>query len=415
MRLWILLVSLIGFSLINAEVYLLTDIINSGLENSISITRSLYGRSNTLDESRINYFALLPDANYSASYTNPTRVNDYFTSTLSIGKSFYLNEPAYFNIRRSNLEKRIVDLKHENLRKKIAFDILNEYIEIVKQQKNIENVTENLNLQRRIYEQVRIQYDSRRRTIYDLQQSEIDTLNTYIQLIELNDMLSKRRENLFFLINQPDLGYPFEDYNFKIDSHINIDDFSKNLNMKSSELGLQQNKLSLRQSYLSQFPSLSVGYFWSTRYQNSILDTEFFKPNNYQESGTFSINLSYPLFNHFDTGFRYRMTRRNFNLMRYELEELEKEINQQILQIINDLSRLRMSYELYQRKLDLSRKNLQIAEERFMLGNISNLDLDKARIQFLESDFQLTNQFYTLVKKQEELNFLASREILGRW
>jgi outer membrane protein TolC len=386
-----------------------------GLENSISITRSLYGRANVYDENKINYLGLLPDASYSASYRNQARVDDFFTSSLSIGKSFYLNEPSYFNIRRSNLEKRIVDIKHENLRKKIAFDILNEYIEIVKQQKNIENMTENLQLQRRIYEQVRIQYESRRRTIYDLQQSEIDTLNTYIQLLELNDMLDRRRENLFFLINQPDLGYPFEYYDFQIVEDINADDFSKNLNLQSSELGLQQQRLSLRQSYMSQFPSLSVGYFWSTSYQHPSLSSEFIKPNNYSESGTFSINLSYPLFNHFDTGLRYRMNRRNFHLMRYELDELEKEINQQIIQTVNDISRLRMSYQLYQRKLDLSRINLQIAEERFMLGNISNLDMDRARIQYLESDFQLTNQFYTLVKKQEELNFFASREILGRW
>ena len=409
-----IVICLMSMSLFS-QTYYLRDIVNHGLENSISMIRSQNTITNAKNESAISYFDLLPSATYSAAYTNPSRFDDYFSSSLSISKSFQLNEPTYFNIRQRNIDKRISNLRHEDLQKKVAMDILTEYIEIIRQIKNIEIMDENLRLQKRIYDQVKIQFDSGRKTIYELQQSQLDTLTTYIQLLELNDNLARQRENLFFMINMPDKGYPLEEFDFVIHEEVNIDLSNKNLSLQTSELSIQQSKLSLQSQYLGLFPYLSAGYSWGASYQEHSLSDKFLVPNNYYESGTFSVNLSYPLFSYLNQGIRYRISKRNFNLSLMEFDDTEAKVNQQITQLKTDLDRLKRTYGLYQQRLDLARINLQIAEERFVLGIISHFDLDRARVDYLQSEYQLTNQFYTLIKKQEDLNYLTSNTILGIW
>jgi len=400
---------------LHAQMYYLKDLINHGLENSIEMVRSHNTLSNATDRKTISYLEILPTASYALSYTNPYKSLDYFSSGLSIGKSISLAEPTYFNIRRSIMEKKIADLNNENQRKKIAFDILAEYIQITRQRKGIQTMLENSKLQARIYNQVKIQYDSGRKTDYDLRQSEIDTLNTYIQLIELQEELTTKRENLFFRINMQDLGYPIEDYEFTINETYTPPETVDNFNLQIADLNLQQSKTSLNQEYIGLFPTLSAGYNWSASYSNEVLNQEFAKYENYSHSGTLFASFTYPLFDFLSSGLGYRISKRGFNLAKYEFDEQKEELEQQVTQLLNELRRMRTTYELYQQRHELARVTLQMAEVRFVQGSVSNLDLDKARLQFFESEYQLINQYYSLILKQEEYNFITSNKILGIW
>ena len=413
----ICLVLLCSTLTVSAEIYYLKDLVNHGLKNSSDIIKSQNSQLNTRDRHLSNYLNILPNATYSMSYIMPARVDEYYSSSLSIGKSIYLNEPTYFDLRRSRLDKKIVSLNHENLEKRTVLQILFAYIDIMQQQKNIQIIEENFKLQKRIHDQVRIQFEKKTKTVYDLQQSQIDTLSTYIQLIELKNSLYKQREDLFLMIKLNDRGYPLENYEFSIIKDFNVEPYSvnKNLTIQSSELKLESSRHTLTQQFLNLFPSLYANYSWSASLANPEFDDTFTKFDDYGESGTFSVNLSYPLFNQFNQGLNYRIARRNYNIEKRDLKDLNEETTQQVKQIISDIESFKQTYELYQQRFDLSRISLQIAEERFVLGIISNLDLDKARMQHLESEYQLINRFYTLIKRQEELNFALSDDILGMW
>jgi len=411
----ICLIGLLSANTLYAQMYYLKDLINHGLENSIEMVRSHNSLSNATDRKTISYLEILPTASYALSYNNPYKSPDLFSSGLSIGKSISLNEPTYFNIRRSITEKKIADLSNENQRKKIAYDILAEYINITKHEKSIQTMQENSRLQSRIYNQVKIQYNAGRKTDYELRQSEIDTLNTYIQLLELQEELATKRENLFFRINMQDMGYPIEDYQFTIGENYAIPQELNNFNLQIADLNLKQNKTSLTQEYLGLYPNLSAGYNWSANYSNQTLNEEFAKYENYYNTGTLYVTFSYPLFDFLSSGLGYRMSKRGFNLAKYEFDEQKEELEQQVTQLINEIRRMRTTYELYQQRHELARVTLQMAEVRFVQGSISNLDLDKARLQFFESEYQLINQFYSLILKQEEYNFITSNKILGIW
>jgi len=397
-------------------MYYLHDLINHGVEKSIVMIRSDITKQNIKSGYYRNLLDILPKSSYDASYSDASNIDSYYSSTFSIGKSIYLNDPTYFNLRRSNLERQISNFDHENLKKKTAFDILKIYIDIIQQNKRIKIAKESLMLQKRLHEQMLIQYESRKKTIYDVQQSQIDTLNTHIQVIELENALFQQRENLFFLIKMDDKGYPLEEYDFSIlyEEKNDIDTYS-NLSIKSSEISLHIDKLNLTQQYLSLYPSLSVGFNWSRGAMDHEINEVFYKNENYHDNHTFSINLSYPLFNHFQQGINYRMTKRTHALKKLELDNSTSDLKIQIKILETDLIKLKNTYDLYLKRRDLARVGLSIAEERFSLGIINYLDLDNARIQYLNAEESVLNRFYDVIKKQEELNFLTSKSILGIW
>lgn len=401
---------LMSLSLCFANVYKLTDLVNHAIQNSSTMRKSNTNLENVKDSHSQYLFDILPNATYNASYNHPSSI-DYYSS-FNIGKSISLNEPVYFNIRRSSLDKKIAELNHQNQMKKVAYDVLNAYIDIIQTQKNIEISQKNIDLQRRIYNQVMIQFQNDRKTIYDIQQSQVDTLDSYIALKDLKNSYRKQRENLFFMINMEDEGFPLDSYEFEIIEQ--SAEFEDNLSIQANQLSLKRSKLSLTQQYLDLFPNLSLNYNWQTSTNDNSMP-ELFDVDNYKDSYTFSVNLSYPLFNFSDTGFSYRIAKRNITTDKIDLEDTINETKKNLNQTILDWEMIYQTYSLYEQKHQLTQANLDIAEERFALGLISSLDLDKARIQYLESEVQLVNRYYTLIKKQEEINYLKSNKLLGLW
>jgi outer membrane protein TolC len=367
------------------------------------------------DELLRAYLGILPGATLSAVYSNPSRFESSYNTSFSIGRSIALNEPTYFDIRGSRLNRQIVDLDHENLRKSFALEILRSYISIIRQERNIRIENESFNSQKRLHEQTRIQFNQGTRTIHDLQRTQLDTLSTYINLNTLNHALAKSREDLFFMIGLEDRGYPLENFEFIIHETTSNEGQARNLNVKVSELNFENNRLHMTQRYLSLFPSIYARFDWSTGHSSRHLDNELVSFQNYRSSSMFSVGMSYPLFNQFEQGLNYRIARRRFALTKVELEDLKENTSREIAQQIREIERLRQTYQLQQQRHELARLNLQMAEEKFMLGFLNKIELDDARIVYLNAESGLANDFYNLILQQEELNLLQSNKILGIW
>ena len=412
---------LVGFILFGvnlcAEVYLLHDLINHGLNNSTNIIRSQSSVLDARDNLRRAYLDILPSANISMSYSNPSGSDSHYSSNFSISKSSPLNNPRYFNVMNSRNNRRIEELNYENAQKQIARDVLFAFIDVVQQQRSVRIMEEDFQLQRRVHEQIQIHFNQGRRTVFELQESQIDTLNAHISLIDERNRLVRLRENLFFMIKLEDKGFPLEYFEFALQTpeadlaqreHLN-------LSIQGSEMRLENSRRNLTQQHFSLFPSLSVSYSRSSGYFNRELNNEFVNFDNYTTSSTFSVNLSYPLFNHFTQNINYRMAKRHFSLEQLMLQDMIETTSQQIANLEKDLISLRHTYELSQQRFELSSVSLRMAEERFALGIISSLDLDRTRQQHIRAESELVDRFYRLIKQQEELNFLRSDKILGIW
>ncbi len=395
-----------------AEKYELVDLISIAIQNSNSMQLEQIQKDITDQNYNSAIYDFLPNADYNLSAQDGTMGRQY-NSSLSVSKNIYLNDPTYFNFKKTRLEKTNSKLEFEDKKKEIALNVFYLFIDILQTQKNINILNENFLLQKKIYEQINIQYLNDKKTIYDLQASQIDTLTAMTDLLELEKTLYSKRQDLFQMLNTEDLGYEFEDIELSNTDSIE-NDFTDNNAIKISENKLKQNKLNITSSQLSLYPNIYFGY----AYRVGVTDKEanpIFKPKEYDDSYTYGVYFSYPLFSFLDKGSVHSVQKKQSKMLEINHKDLTSQQKVKYQQSINEFNIYKQSYEIYKQKLALSTTHLEIAQKRFEMGLINILDLDKSRIQYLEAQLSMNSKYYTLLKKQQELNYLKSNKILDRW
>lgn len=393
-----------------AQTYSLDYLVNEGLKNSRNILSQELQYKNsasTVSSSKADLY--LPVATYNYSYTWDTPFA--YNSNLSISKSISLNEPTIYSLRQSNLSHEAGKLELKAAQQNFAFTVFSAYLDLIQTQKNLDILNENLILQKRTYDQVFIQYQNNKKTIYDLQSSQIDTLSAYTDLLELQTQYQKQREDLFNQINVVDQNYPLEDIALSINEEAPIQD---SYELKISSLNQKKEEISLTQTKYNLYPNLTLSYSLGF-FKQSNNSTDFIKIGEYNANKTFLLNFSYPLFGWYEDGLSYRMKKRSKHITDLAHEDLVQTHKSKYTQALNDLKNNKITYDINKQKLDLAKTNLQIAEQRFNLGIINLLDLDKSRIQYLNAQLTLNSKYYSLLKKQEEVNLITSNKILNKW
>lgn len=400
-------------SVVYAQTYQLEELIDLGLKNSYQMKNSYLNRVLSDESFNQSLSQILPEASYNYSYTNNGNFDtDIHNSAFSLSKSIYLNDPTYFSIEKSIKSKEIAYLDFKDKQKEFAYTILSAYLDLLQVQKNIDLLKENIILQKRTYEQILIQYNNNKKTIYDLQSSQIDTLTARTDLLELEKSYYSKRQELFQMLNVKDQDYPLAEVQFEV-NNVNKA-YQENYQTRINRISLSQSSLDLMQSRNNLIPSISLygNYSYSTL-QNEL--NQIFEPGNYDDSYSYGVRVSYPLFSFITDYTDYRIQKRRLQILENQNKDFEEKHAIKYKQTMNDLNISKQSYEIYKQKAELSKTNLEIAQQRFQLGIINLLDLDKSRIQYIEAQLSLNNKYYSYLKKVEELNYLISDKVMGRW
>ena len=294
--------------------------------------------------------------------------------------------------------------------KQIVFNIVSLYLSVLESQKSLEIHTENLKLQNKIYSQILAQFESGEKSILDLKQSEIDLIDYEIAVNEAENNLSKLRKDLFSYLNVQDEEHDFAEPEFEeIESELN---FQNNLNMIILKNEIKSSKLSLFQTKLNFFPTVYFSYSYN---YNNANNEAFFDFDEYDDSQTISLNASYSIFDLLDKRESLSRTARNFKIQKLSFEDTEKNYRNEFSNLQKDVKTLKRSRDLYAEKLELAAENLNMAQEQFKLGMISLIDLDRSQLEYRNTQLSFNNRHYSLIRKQEELNLLLSKKILGKW
>ncbi len=389
----------------------LEECINLGLNNGYKILSNEIVYKNSKSSYNSALYGFLPEASINNSYTK-TRLDHNYTIGLSVGKSIYLNDPTLFNYIKAKQNKQISYLTFENTKKEYIYSILDNYLSLIQLQENIKIFQENLDIQKRIYEQIAIEFRNNKKTIYDMQSSQIDTLSSYVDLLNLKKDYKAQRDNFFFLIGVDDNNFDLIEPSIPIVDKVS--EFNRNFSSSINDLEIKQSNVTNTESFLSLLPNISLSYNYSI--SNTQLDyQDLLKQEQFEDSYTIMLSLTYPLFSFLEDGTHYRMQKRNHKKLILDVQNAEDKnlllYNQAVQEYKNDYT----TYEIYQMKYELSKSNMNIAENRFQLGLISSLELDKTRVQYLESQLNFLNKKFALMKKQEEINTLVSGNILGKW
>ncbi len=97
------------------------------------------------------------------------------------------------------------------------------------------------------------------------------------------------------------------------------------------------------------------------------------------------------------------------------IEEKKDQLQRDYDSALRELQYLKRMNELYSEQLAQSREQITQAEERYRLGLIELLELDKTRTNYIETDISYNTNLYSIIAKQEEINYLLSEPVLGKW
>lgn len=414
MKRYLLLLMLLPV-LLAAQEYTIDQLMENGLQHSYLLRKQNLNTESAYSSLRSSKWNLLPNADLSLDVSqdiDPISPKSGLTSSagVQISKTISLNDPAYFGYRQALIDRDTADLEMQQSRGAYAYQVVQAYLEALSASKRKSSLEENLAIQTRVFEQSQVMLQLGKTTPFEVKQNEIAVMNSRISIIQLENSIRNSRARLFSLVNMQDEGLPLADISVDLDKEIpsyNADDM---IQIKLLEKSLKRNDLNLTQSRLEYLPRLSLSYGLARRVSGD--DFEF---DSYNTVHSVGMNLSYSLWNFFtnnETNTRTKIARQNTIL---SLEDSRDQSRRSYDSATQELQYLLRLDDLYREKLDQSTAQIRIAEERYRLGLIQLLELDKTRTEYIDADIQYNSNRYQIIQKQEEINNLLSRQIMGKW
>jgi len=401
--------------LLAAQSYTLEELITYGLENSFSVQKSALSYQSSKSTLNTSKWNLLPDASVSGGIKkdfDPAVNTDDVTSSagLSIGKTISLNDAAYFNYLYASLDTKTANMKLEQTRRAYAYEVFSAYLKVLSSQKQRSSLEENLQIQIRVWEQSKILLQLGKTTPFEVKQNEIAVLNSNISLMQLDNTIANARKELFALVQMQDEDYPLTELELNIQKEIPAFNTEKNADLNILNQELKRLNLQLKQNKLDDFPRLNLAYNFDRSVSGADFDFDHYNTNH-----GLSLTLSYPLFNIGENAESRTRTKISRQLSQVAIEEKKDQLQRDYDSALRELQYLKRMNELYSEQLAQSREQITQAEERYRLGLIELLELDKTRTNYIETDISYNTNLYSIIAKQEEINYLLSEPVLGKW
>jgi len=395
-----------------AQQYSLEQFITIALQNSYDGQFADADLKDAFGRLRSSFYDLLPSASinlYKSNYLDNEPQEWSNSAMITLEKSLFLNDPTFFSIITDNYDRQNAELALDHTVKSIAYNVFDLYLNILQNQTVLDIQQKNLLLQQKIHQQTNILYENGKKSLLDLKQSEIYLIDYDIAVKDAEIALINSRNTLFNFLNIDDNGSELAIPEFSTES--NSGEFTQNLNISQKMNNIKKVKASLIHQKLNFLPDLSLSYML---YQNN--DDDYFTTDNYYRyANTLSLTASWNIFNLLKKNETHAITRRSLNLLQLDLDIYCRQM-QNNLQVLNqELENLESTRDLYQQKLDLAQQNLDMAQQQYQLGTIDLIDLDKNRLDLQNAQLSYNTRYYSLIRKQQEINLLLSRQILGKW
>ncbi len=341
--------------------------------------------------------------------------------------SFDISMPLFdgilFNgLRIASANKQMLKRMNTSTRKNIIFQVVQAYLNVMHMQKMLELQKEYLTLSNLNYLKAKRLFNTNRysetetlRWKVDLEQQKSNVANTEANLrsskILLNRLINAKFNANFKLEKEipPSIVLEFEKIislnSDAILSMINISDnqlIELNDALAAQKKGTEISKLNYQNSYSSFLPTIRASYSYGWR-ENGTIAFDDYSPK------TFMINLRVPIFSGFQN---YTKLKSSY----YTFKEQEEKFNDQIKntryllnEAVNKILNLKTQINLAKYSAKLSKKNYEIVELQKSKGLISNIDFIDAKLNYQNSELNLTNTKYNFISAILEFYYLTGR------
>lgn len=413
----ILLISGSAFSNIPSDEQT-NQIVSFGLKNSFDINIE-NERMERATRTRYNAWAkLLPtlslsgerSKNLSESYSSGLiKKNKSFSETLYANASWKIwdNMQNITTIEQGHLDY--------NYQKNSSYIRIQEYIisllelyfefELIKQKKDIES--KRLSENEKILDQTNHLFNSGKKTRMDVLDVEIQVVDAKRSLSEITTNLDIAKQNLLNHLNTREVEkippfdfftltpYFIDDFNQKFDQYKN--DWKNQFTTSHYELKnlsntLERSRLNLRQSRMSFFPSLDLTLTRQWDYSRKITRAGFTpEETGMLESSAVTLSMTWTVWDWFATPNRIFNEGSNFEIARTEYQKGIRNVEREIANAINKFELNEI--QLKAAKLSLEKSELWVfhSRERFKLGRLTNMELQRSINQTYQAKVNVAN------------------------
>ena len=277
-------------------------------------------------------------------------------------------------------------------------DLAAEYYNFIRQSIRLENLNSTLKLSRERLRIVEARYNIGNLSRLDLQQARVDFNTDSSRLIQQHEVLYSSRIKINQMMAMDDVEQPLiiSDTIIRFDALLEKEQMWQNTLSNNVYLLLGDREKSVRALELqaarsANYPYLRVnaGYGYTENFYN-------YGTNNRQNNLglNYGISLGYNIFDGFNRSRKQKNARLQLNNQELMLEELK-------LSLKSEFSNLWMAYLNNMNLTSLEKENLthameyyEIAMERYMLGDLSGLELREAQNNLLEAEERLLQAQY---------------------
>ncbi len=429
-NIFIAIALIVPSTILSQEVLDLNDIIRIGLENNYDLQIIRNEQQISDNNVTLGNAGYLPTVGLTSGYniressSNNTPAGGEKTATASSGTqtldaAVNLNWTLFEGFRVQTNHKRLKELQtmgELNTRLRIEdflADISAEYYNFVQQKQLLKNLQQAVDLSRERLRIVEARYQIGSFSRLDLQQAKVDFNTDSSQLIQQYEVLHSSRIKLNELmgLHNPEQEFAAADSAISVNKLLQkqalYDDMMQNNTLLLlAEKNKTLSKLDLKTLQSQNYPYLrlngSYGYT-HYNYSNGSLDQQ----RNWGPSAGITLG-----FNIFD-GFNRRREQKN---ARIRINNQELQTDRQKLYLQSDFANMWVAYqnnillaELEKESLENAQLNHDIAMERYLIGDLSGIQLREAQVSLLNAEQRLVNAQY-----RTKLYEISLMQISGR-
>lgn len=407
-----ILIILFSLTFLSAKVLTLDEAVNLALENSHESQQLIIEQNKVESNYNTTLWNIAPDGSIQYNVSNGSRSKTSESLGFSVSKNILSTLPDYFNWRTAKNNIEMNNLSNKQTTKSIAWNVLNSYINLLLNQKRLEVYQQNYVVQLDLLEKTKLLKQQGRKTPYEANQVEINTLNSELNLLDAQKSINQKERDLLLLLNIEADSLFLQDIELEIapEYSFNIEN-EKSFSILLREMSIEHNKLLLQQDRLRFLPSLNLS--WS--YGRGSTNNEPFEFSNYTGSSTWGLSLSYPILNQFKQHESHFRTKQNLFSEEINLDKQVKEFKTNYEQLVADLENQMLKKVINDKILEQSQENFEIAKVNYNLGIIKTIELDQSQTELREAELNNLDIGYQIYLKQQAINHLLSKKIAGKW
>lgn len=404
---------------INAKELNLDEILDIALKNNTNIQVSKYQEDIKTQELKKAKSAYLPKlsasadiGNYDIEASGVTQEGDATSVTLSasqliydFGKTSNSIDASKYNLEASSTEIQTSTKDTILSVKEAYYDILNKHQQIIV-------AKEAVSLDKLQLSQANEYFKAGVRTKIDVINAQLNLSNSELKLVQANYDLKISKTKLISL-----LGTSYEEeIDVKLDSN-DISSLAKSIKIEDENLAkliniafdnrselqkykalIKTNKANLNSASAEYYPTIDVSASYSDKNSDDISSLE-------QTQTAVLLNLKWDLFTGDTTSANKKISLANLSTTKKQFEQQKLQIRQDVTSAYLNLEQSFKSIKINLLSLDLSTRNLNLADERYKAGLNDLLEVNDAKLEYTKSKTNLVNSYYTYLSNTANLEY----------